>query len=319
MFRPYFINPLIFYECGERKRVRPCIEDSTLNASTSVISSRECMPKLRLGRSVVKKLSRLVAIKRIEKRTFSRLIETADLEQFYSEMRRLVQSMYVTVGRSAYSEYYQQKGEQQDLSYSNDWNAKQKAVHNALNLPTIRSVLDVACNTGWFALMAEKLNKDVVAFDIDEGCIETLYGQVKQTGLNVLPLVMNFTELTKDRYSIHDGQKVLINAAQRLRSDSVLALGIIHHLALGLGLSFDEILDSLTPLCNKQLVIEFVEPSDAMIQTEPSFFPAHYKNNSIMSGYDKQTLISRLRTRGFEVTTAPSYPDTRIILICERC
>jgi SAM-dependent methyltransferase len=233
-------------------------------------------------------------------------------------MRQLVQSLRTTLGGSAYATYYQQKGEEQDLVYSNDWNAKQKSVHRALSQPNIRTVLDVACNTGWFALMAEKLGKEVVAFDIDEGCVEALYSQVSQSGLNILPLVMSFSALTPDRYSIHDGRKVLINATDRLRSDSVLALGIIHHLVLGLGLSFDEVLDTLISLCNKQLVIEFVEPHDPMIQGEPSFFPAFYKNNSLLLNYDRQSLISRIESRGFQVITHASHPSSRAILICDR-
>jgi hypothetical protein len=318
MFQPYFINPLIFYECGERDQVRPLIEITTLNASTSTISLRECLPKRKIGRSALKKMLRLITHERTKKNVFADLHETANLGQFYSKMRQLVQSLRTTLGGSAYATYYQQKGEEQDLVYSNDWNAKQKSVHRALSQPNIRTVLDVACNTGWFALMAEKLGKEVVAFDIDEGCVEALYSQVSQSGLNILPLVMSFSALTPDRYSIHDGRKVLINATDRLRSDSVLALGIIHHLVLGLGLSFDEVLDTLISLCNKQLVIEFVEPHDPMIQGEPSFFPAFYKNNSLLLNYDRQSLISRIESRGFQVITHASHPSSRAILICDR-
>ncbi len=318
MFQPYFINPLMFYECGERHRVRPRIENTTLNASSSTITVRECMPKARIGRSVLKKLLQLVKSRRTAERAFAKLRETADIKRFYEEMRTLVQSLRVSLGGSAYSAYYQIKGEVQPLIYSSDWNAKQKSVHSALASKTINSVLDVACNTGWFALMAEKLGKHVIAFDVDEGCIEALYDEVKHSGLNILPLVMDFTELTQDRYSTHDGRRVVINAAQRLRADSVLALGIIHHLALGLGLSFDEILDSLVSLCNMQLVIEFVERTDEMIQNEPSFFPFYYKNNSVILDYDIGKFITRIECRGFKVNILPSHPNTRTILICER-
>jgi SAM-dependent methyltransferase len=318
MFQPYFINPLMFYECGDRSRVRHCIENNTLNASTSIISVRDCMPKGRLGRSMIKKVWRFFSYLRTQKRVFASLSKTGDIERFYSEMRHLIQSFRITLGGSAYSEYYQKKGEQQDLSYSKEWNDKQKSVHDALDSQSISSVLDVACNTGWFALMAEKLGKSVVAFDIDEGCIETLYAQVKRSKLNVLPLVINFTELTRDKYSIHDGQKVLINATERLRSDSVLALGIIHHLVLGLGLSFDEVLNSLVPLSNKQLIIEFVEPDDAMILNEPSFFPAYFKDKSIMARYDMQQLITKIESHGFNVTVKASHPATRKMLVCDR-
>jgi SAM-dependent methyltransferase len=298
--------------------VRRRIEDTTLNASTSTIGLRECMPKLRLGRTMIRKMLRLNKAKRDESQAFAALRDSSDTARFYAAMRQHVQSLGVALGGSAYSAYYQQKGEDQDKVYSDVWNAKQKSVHDALNSPEIRSVLDVACNTGWFALMAEKLGKSVVAFDIDEGCIETLYSQVRCSRLNVLPLVMNFTQLTQDRYSIHDGNKVLINAKQRLRSDSVIALGIIHHLVLGLGLSFDEVLDSLVALCEKQLLIEFVAPDDAMIQDEPSFFPAYFKDRALISAYDMQTLIARIEARGFEISVRASHPETRKMLVCNK-
>ncbi len=318
MYQPYFINPLLLYSCGVRHLVRMRIEDTTLNASTSVITARECLPRGRIGRGILRKMFRYFMARRDEERIFSRLRETCDLHSFYADIQRYVQNLEVALGGSAYSAYYQQKGEDQDFVYSDAWNAKQKSVHDALNSPNIRSVLDVACNTGWFALMAERLGKSVVAFDIDEGCIEALYSQVRQSRLDVLPLVMNFTELTKDRYSIYDGNKVLINAEQRLRSDSVIALGIIHHLVLGLGLSFDEVLDSLAMLCVKQLIIEFVDPDDAMIQGEPSFFPAYFSNRALMLTYDMQKLIAKLVERGFEVDVHASYPDTRKILVCTK-
>ena len=91
-------------------------------------------------------------------------------------------------------------------------------------------------------MMAEKINKSVIAFDIDEGCIEHLYKHVKDNKSDVLPLVMNFTELTKDRFSIHDGNTVIMSAESRFKSDSVIVLGIIHHLVLGLGLSLNQVL-----------------------------------------------------------------------------
>lgn len=318
MFQPYFLNPLLYYACGERDRVRPRIENTALNAATDVISIRECLPRHRIGRSTVKKIVRFLKARKSEKGAYAKLQDASNLGLFYAQMRRHVQSLPVAIGSTAYSAYYIKKGEDQDWSYSENWNAKQKSVHDALYSPDIRSVLDVACNTGWFALMAEKLGKNVVAFDIDEGCIETLYEHVRSSRLNVLPLVMNFTQLTKDRYSIHDGNKVLINATQRLRSDAVIALGIIHHLVLGLGMHFKDVLDSLIGLCGQRLVVEFVDPDDAMIQKETRFFPAYFNNRELIADYDMQTLIGLIEARGFEVSVRASHPETRKMLVCDR-
>ena len=318
MYHPYFLNPLTFYACGERDRVRSRIENTTLNASTSTISLRECLPKRRIGRSMLKKLVRFLKARNSERRAYGKLDVEYSFVAFYADMRSHVEGLPVAIGASAYSAYYTAKGEDQDWGYSDAWNAKQKSVYDALNTLHIASVLDVACNTGWFALMAEKLGKSVVAFDIDEGCIETLYKQVRDARLNVLPLVMNFIQLTKDRHSIYDGNKVLINAVERLSSDSVIALGIVHHLVLGLGLSFDEVLDSLIALSKKQMVIEFVDTDDAMILSEPEFFPAYFKNRDLISAYDMQTLIAKIELRGFEVEVRASHPETRKMLVCNR-
>lgn len=318
MYIPYFVNPLSAYAFGQRSRVRSAIENTTLNSSTSIITIKDCLPKLRARISTLFKLLSFLKLRFGIQQVIGRLLQGKNVLGFYQEMQHRVKSLDVAAGTSGYSAYYKLKGEDHDWDYSEAWNAKQKAVYVALNKPEINSVLDVACNTGWFAVMAEKLGKRVVAFDIDESCIESLYGQVKQDELNILPLVINFTELSPDRYSIHDGKKVLINASQRLRSDAVIVLGIIHHLVLGLGLTFEKVLDRLIPLCGKQLVIEFVDASDEMIQNEPSFFPAYFQNRNLIAGYSLDKLIDLCKERGFDVQCEKSHPSTRTMVICRK-
>lgn len=318
MYFPYFVAPISAYAFGQRSRVKKAIENTTLNASTSIISIRDCLPALRPRMTTIANISGLLKSRFDLKKILKRLVARENVENFYQEMRQCMTEVNVEIAGSSYSEYYKLKGEDSDFEYSEGWNAKQKSVYHALNIPEINTVLDVACNTGWFTIVAEKLNKRVVAFDIDEACIESLYKKVKKEKLNILPLVMNFTALTQDRYSICDGKKVLINAPQRLRSDSVIALGIIHHLILGLGLTFDDVLDQLIPLCEKQLVIEFVDASDAVIQDEPSFFPSYDKNRSLLTNYKLSVLIDLCKERGFDVQCEPSYPSTRTIVVCRK-
>ena len=60
-----------------------------------------------------------------------------------------------------------------------------KAVYQTLNVPEISTIFDVACNTGWYSVLAVKLGKHVVAFDIDEACVDALYNQVKTERLDI--------------------------------------------------------------------------------------------------------------------------------------
>lgn len=314
---PYFLAPLLFYATGERSIIRARIENTTLNAATSFIKLRECAPR-RLNLGSIKKFIRYVAFIYQLRKFHHQLQSSENLSRFYGDMRACLNRLSVTSAITSYSQYYSDKGEDQQLTYAEYWNSKQKEVHDALNVKEVNSVLDVACNTGWFALMAEMLDKRVVAFDIDESCVEVLYQRVRKDNLNILPLVIDFTNLTQNRYSIYDGNPVLIDAKERLKSDAVLVLGIIHHLFLGVGLSFEDILDSLFELFERKLIIEFIDPNDDKILEEPSFFPAYYSDPTLIEKYNINALINLLEERKCSVTIRPSHPETRKILVCEK-
>ena len=316
LFEPYFLNPLLFYQFGDRGSVRYRIKESTLNVNPRIITIKDCIPTGgTLGSRISGKLS-LLKIASYTKKALRALRVDLDINKYFKAMDKIVSSLLVRCGGSSYSTYYRNKGEAVDWRYSENWNKKQKAVHNALDSYAIDTVLDVACNTGWYSLMAEKLGKKVVAFDIDEACIEELYIQVKENKLDILPLVMNFTKLTEDQFSMHDGKKVLMNAFSRLRADCVMALGILHHLVLGAGMSFKEAFEPLIKLTKKQLLIEFIDSNDDVIKNEPEFFPAYFNDKRILAMYSIEAAIEILKESGFAVSVLDSHPSTRKILIC---
>jgi SAM-dependent methyltransferase len=317
MFMPYFSKPLLFYAFGERSKARERVENTTLNASTDSILLRQIFPKS-LSISKLSKLACLFRFYFFERSTFLMLRRSKNLPRFLSKLKRFISSLPVSVGKSSYSDYYQEKSENQDYSYSEDWNEKQTNVFEAINSKRINTVLDVACNTGWFSKMAERHGKFVKAFDVDEACVELLYREVRDRKLNILPLVLDFTNLTKDRFSIYDGNPVLINAADRLRSDSVIALGILHHLVLGLGLRVGDIIKYLDNLSIKQVVLEFIELDDQKITDEPEFFTEYFKDKSVANDYNLENVLLSLENLGFEITVKSSFPSTRKILVCNK-
>lgn len=323
MYIPYFINPLLGYTYGQPSKISKLIEKTTLNASTSTIRLADCLPSFKKStlKKLPEKITKTVNIYKSQrnlKKAINNLITKKDTFAFHQEIYNAVKKLEIPIRNTGYSNYYNLKGENNSWSNQKDWNDKQKTMYKALNTPETHTVLDVACNTGWFAVLAEKAGKRVVAFDIDAGCIEILYKQIKNERLNILPLILDFTRLTSNRYSIYDGKLVLINAAQRLRADSVIALGIIHHLILGAGLSFKQVLDSLTALSKKQIILEFIDKNDAMIANEPNFFPALTKNKDLLLKYEIKELVMLIEKNGFDVHIEKSYPSTRSILICNK-
>jgi SAM-dependent methyltransferase len=318
MFEPYFLYPLMGYAFGDRARIRRKILKTTLNTGSEAIRLGDCIPGLAPKMSTIRNtISLLQSIRRWNSIRTS-LLRAGDLRRFYADTRDFLRDIDVDKNESPYSKYYENKRENQCVIDSPQWNEKQKSVHQSLLPAEIETVIDVACNTGWFALMAERLGKRVVAFDIDESSIEILYEKTKGHKLNIHPLVMDFTALTKDRFAQHDGLRVLIDATERLRCDAVLALGILHHLVLGNGLAFKEIFGTLAALCNKRIIIEFVDITDELISAEPSFFRIYNRTRLIPADYDLNFIVNFIEDEGFRVTAMPSHPETRTILVCDK-
>jgi len=318
MFLPYFLVPLAGYFVYQPAMVKKRIEETTLNTTLDYFKWRELFFNLAISRHTLKNLPKILLLMiRMQHNAYS-LIKHRDIAAYLNSMRTLVAEMIVARGASGYSGYYSQKGEDQSPEYSEGWNDKQKGVYEAISKEGIKSVLDAACNTGWYARMAAKCGKNVVAFDIDEASIEILYSKVKRTGENILPLVLNIMDPTTERLSIVDNNRVLIEAVDRLKADSVLALGIIHHLVLGVGASIDAVVDRLTVMSKKQLVVEFVSMEDEKIQAEPEFFHVYYQNPNVAQGYSLDALLRSLGRFYSKIECKPSHPDTRTLVICEK-
>lgn len=317
MFVPYFWRPLVAYAYGNRALVPAEIERCTLNASTSAISWRARL-SLRPLSTVFFRLPAMLLAEWRMRSLLKNLQRDYNVEKFFRDLRALVLSLPVTKDKSGYTDYYEAKGENQSHDDRSGWNEKQKTVAAALDVPALKTVLDVASNTGWFSQLASHLGKNVVAFDIDEACIERLYGPTRQQGRRILPLVSNFLSLSRDRFSIFDGQAVLLNAPDRLRCDGVMALAVIHHLVLGAGLSLEQVVEKLAALAKKRLILEFVDVSDSLIEKEPEFFPAAIRDPALRKAYSFEALDAVLRRHFAKVEVKKSFPDTRSILVCDK-
>lgn len=319
MYTPYFIKPLeTYFILGDGGYTRRLIEATTINTSNRTIRLRSSLFSAKNKALALINTARIIKSRANIKLASYRLKKDNNPIGFFQELRKQIEKIDVSPPTTGYVDYYDAKGENYCFKNVQAWNKKQLSVYDAINSTAIKTVVDIACNTGWFAILAAQLGKEVVAIDIDESCIEALYKVVKEKHLNLLPLVIDITKPTLDRPSIYGDGLILINTFQRLRSDAVIALGIIHHLSLGLGLELDEVLDLLTPLCQKILIIEFISLNDSLIQNEPQFFPAYFKNNSIAGNYNLEKLIFLCQQRGFNVRQAQSNPNTRTILVCTK-
>ena len=124
------------------------------------------------------------------------------------------------------------------------------------------SVIDLGANDGHFSLLFND-DKNVIATDADSNCINDLYLRIKKTGrANILPLVNNLTT-PSPAIGWNNTERESITA--RLKADLVMALALVHHLAIANNVPLSLIADWLQPM-GEYLIIEFVPKTDEKVK-----------------------------------------------------
>jgi SAM-dependent methyltransferase len=321
MYVPYFLLPMTIMAQKKYKIARKRIFETTLNASNTTITPSEVF-----GINIVRRI--LFEVRKTLKKIS--LTESHQSKQkFFIKLRNELDHLDVQPPSSAYVNYYNLKNENFDFKPTADWTNKQLVVYNALQELKPQTVLDIACNTGWFSIVAANLGSSVVAVDIDESCVDKLYEYAKNEHLSILPLVIDITHATEDVFPLNQDELIyqkrmthttplLISAERRLQCDMVLVLALIHHLVLGQNMDFNQIRKTLDPLSNKYLLIEFIAKTDNLIVEDPDFFPAFKANPDAFDWYTMENLMVELKTVFKTIDIVDSYPETRKLLICKK-
>lgn len=217
--------------------------------------------------------------------------------------------------RGGYTSYYKSKREDFTIAHQAEWREKQKNVFNILSTYKPKTVLDIGANIGWFSMLAEHLGAEVVATDIDEASISTLYEYVKQDALNIMPLVLSFSELVNS-----DGDKALFV------TDIVLSLAVVHHLVFIAGIWLEQVFKILSAVTKNTLVLEYVDINDdrmVALLTDPSVLNDHILHRKVINmfetyGKDNYTFDNflSLGKKYFDsVQILNSHPNTRKLLV----
>lgn len=158
-----------------------------------------------------------------------------------------------------WADYYDDNNNYSDKALIN----KRKIVDHFLDQINPKTVWDIGANTGFFSQVSASKNIPTVSFDIDPAAVEINYRQVKKNGeSNILPLIMDFTNpspgigwMNKEREPLYE----------RTIPDTILALALIHHLAISNNLPLERIAAFFAGLA-KHLIIEFVPKEDSQVQ-----------------------------------------------------
>lgn len=128
-----------------------------------------------------------------------------------------------------------------------------------------RQVVDLGANTGAFAEVAARAGARVIAADVDHGAVELCFRSARATdGSRVLPLVVDLANPTPAVGWMNTERSSFLERC-RGKTDLVLALALVHHLAIGNNLPLRKVVELLArtaPLA----VVEFVDKEDSQVR-----------------------------------------------------
>lgn len=161
-------------------------------------------------------------------------------------------------GKTEWGDYYS------DTNYSEEsFRVKKKIIEQYLLEILPKKVWDLGANTGEFSRIVSSRNIPVVSFDIDPAAVEKNYLQCKQDNeTDILPLLCDLTNPSPG-IGWNNGERDSLT--ERCNADTILALALIHHLAISNNLPFDMIASFFNKL-GKHLIIEFVPKEDSQVQ-----------------------------------------------------
>lgn len=169
-----------------------------------------------------------------------------------------VRGLNVKTIQTEWTDYYQ------DNNYTKkSFEAKRQLVKTYLEKANPKQVWDLGGNTGEFSRAASDLGIPTVCFDIDPGAVQQNYDLVKKNKEKfMLPLRMDLTNPSPD-LGWHNAERESMQA--RGPVDLVMALALIHHLAISNNVPLVDVADYFADL-GKYLIVEFVPKSDSQVK-----------------------------------------------------
>ena len=150
-------------------------------------------------------------------------------------------------------------------------------------------LIDLGCNTGDYSQLALSCGaKYVVGLDSDHGAIERAFMRSVDNDLNFLPLIQDLGNPTPGLgWNGRERQSMSSRLAQ---ADGVLALALVHHLAIARNIPLDEVVNAIVAMAPRG-VIEFVPKNDPTVQIMLAL------REDIFVSYNRETFIDALERR----------------------
>jgi SAM-dependent methyltransferase len=220
-------------------------------------------------------------------------------------LRRTVEGLHITAAGTQWAEYSDQ------TSYSPaGMAAKEATVRRMLSEVGGRRAWDIGANTGRYSAIAADAGYGVLAIDSDWAAVERHYLALRKAReARTLPLLVDIADPSP---AIGWANRERASLPARADADVIVALALVHHLAIGRNIPLQMLSDLLARLA-PNLVIEWVPKEDPMVQrllaAREDVFP-DYSLDGFRTAFagqfetleeaaitDSQRIVFRMRTR----------------------
>lgn len=214
-------------------------------------------------------------------------------------LRTSVQKLHWAPGGTEWADYYDA------TNYTSRALSEKETIVDTL-IREVRPAVawDLGANNGLFSRLAAANGAYTVACDVDPSAVEKSYLLCKKEGnAALLPLIVDLTNPSPSLGWAHTERKSLLD---RGPTDLVLALALIHHLAISNNVPMDN-LARFFASCGKSLIIEFVPKQDSQVQkllaSRKDIFPEYTQSD-----------FERYFSRYFSIERSVPVPETSRVI-----
>lgn len=232
-----------------------------------------------------------------------------------------VRALDVSPGGEMWSDYYDGRsdvglydGTRAALDRLRERSPKHAAVDRLLDRLRPATVLDVACNRGPCSQLAALKGARVIGIDTDESALDAMFLDSQRLGTRALPLYCNVVTPAE---AIGFRERPFPGVVERLRSECVLCLALVHHLVFKQHrITFDHVAHILASLAARHLIVEFVPREDRaladFLKTRDEEFHRRF------AWYSLEDFRAALGRHFSKIEQLDSHPSPRVLLLCSR-
>jgi hypothetical protein len=171
-----------------------------------------------------------------------------------------VSGLSFSIPKTEWADYYAANNNYLDKAMK----AKHKMVFDYAKAMKPKVVWDLGGNTGQFSRLFSDKGITTVCWDIDPVAVEMNYQLVKKNNEKYLwPALQDFTNPSPALGWNHQER---LSLSERGPVDVVLALALVHHMAIANNVPLEKVATFMHSLTKKGLVIEFIPKQDSQVQ-----------------------------------------------------